>query len=224
MFLALVVYAIDCTKKKLKKLVCKVFKHPLILFKQVSIMALLFKGQKIAIRDWQLDDFEQYRYWMNGDFEWKKYNGPYYPQKTVEEVENQITVWSRQIERRARPRVRHNLAVVDLATNQLIGIVSRYWQSTETNWLSIGIVIFDDKYWSGGIGFEALVLWCNYLWDAMPELVRLDLRTWSGNKAMMRLAQKLGFQLEARFRKARIVNDTYYDSLGYGVLRDEWEY
>jgi putative hydrolase of HD superfamily len=40
---------------------------------------------------------------------------------------------------------------------------------------------------------------------------------------MMRLAGKLGFLEEARHRKARIVNGRYYDSMGYGILREEWE-
>ncbi len=39
---------------------------------------------------------------------------------------------------------------------------------------------------------------------------------------MMRLATKLGYTLEARFRKARIVKGAYYDGLGYGLLREEW--
>jgi RimJ/RimL family protein N-acetyltransferase len=57
----------------------------------------------------------------------------------------------------------------------------------------------------------------------MPHIVRLDLRTWSGNHGMMRLAEKLGYQQEARFRQARIVEGRYYDGLGYGILRAEWE-
>jgi len=40
---------------------------------------------------------------------------------------------------------------------------------------------------------------------------------------MMNLAEKLGFVLEARYRKARIVEDQYYDSISYGILREEWE-
>lgn len=56
----------------------------------------------------------------------------------------------------------------------------------------------------------------------MPELARLDRRTWSGNPGMQRLAEKPGYQLEARFRKARIVKGAFYDGLGYGVLREEW--
>jgi RimJ/RimL family protein N-acetyltransferase len=69
---------------------------------------------------------------------------------------------------------------------------------------------------------EALSLWTGYLFDAFPDIVRLDLQTWSGNTGMMRLAVKLGYQLEAHFRKARIVKGQYYDSLGYGILREEW--
>lgn len=46
--------------------------------------------------------------------------------------------------------------------------------------------------------------------------------TWSGNLRMMRLAEKLGLKKEAVYRKARIVDRTYYDSVSYGILRDEW--
>jgi len=84
------------------------------------------------------------------------------------------------------------------------------------------LVIFDENYWSKGLGFEAMGLWSQYLFDEIPEIVRLDMRTWSGNIGMMRLAEKLGFTLEARFRDARIVKGKYYDSIGYGILRKEW--
>lgn len=103
------------------------------------------------------------------------------------------------------------------------GRVSWYWQSEETNWLSVGIVIYDPADWQQGWGYESLGLWCDYLLGTMPQLVRLDLRTWSGNMGMMRLAEKLGFREEARFRDARIVDGAYYDGMGYGMLRAEWE-
>ena len=67
------------------------------------------------------------------------------------------------------------------------------------------------------------MIWCQYLFTNFTEIVRLDLRTWSGNVGMMKLAEKLGFILEARFRKARIVNGKFYDSIGYGILRTEWD-
>lgn len=118
---------------------------------------------------------------------------------------------------------RQGLVIVDAETDALLGVVTWYWESEETNWLSVGISIFDPGSWGKGIGYDALGLWTDYLFDAMPEIVRVDLRTWSGNSGMMRLAEKLGFQEEARFRKARIVNGEYYDGMGYGVLREEWQ-
>jgi RimJ/RimL family protein N-acetyltransferase len=40
---------------------------------------------------------------------------------------------------------------------------------------------------------------------------------------MMQVGRKLGFTQEGRFRKARIVRGEYFDSVVYGVLREEWE-
>lgn len=108
-------------------------------------------------------------------------------------------------------------------TDTLLGIVTRAWESRETNWPLVGIAIFDPSWWGRGVGYQSLGLWGDYLFREMPEIVRLDLRTWSGNVGMMRLAEKLGYRLEARFRKARIVEGRYYDGLGYGVLREEWD-
>ncbi len=88
--------------------------------------------------------------------------------------------------------------------------------------MSIGIGLYDPETWGKGLGYEALGLWGDYLFAAMPQLARLDLRTWSGNRGMMRLAEKIGFVEVARFRRARIVNGEYFDGLGYGVLREEW--
>jgi putative hydrolase of HD superfamily len=105
----------------------------------------------------------------------------------------------------------------------LLGTVSRYWIAKETQWAAVGIVLFDPQRWSRGIGTDALRLWCDYQFRADESLPRLDLRTWSGNERMIRLAERLGFQLEARFRDARVVDGKRYDGLGFGVLRREWE-
>lgn len=104
----------------------------------------------------------------------------------------------------------------------MIGTVSWYWQSKATNWKSIGIVIYDEQYWGKGIGTDSLKLWIDYLFETAKEITRLDLRTWSGNERMISLAKKIGFKEEARFRKARIINGLHYDSIGMGILREEW--
>lgn len=55
------------------------------------------------------------------------------------------------------------------------------------------------------------------------EIVRIGITTWSGNSGMIRLAKKLGMKEEARYRKARIVNGKYFDSVSYGILKKEWK-
>ena len=39
---------------------------------------------------------------------------------------------------------------------------------------------------------------------------------------MMKAAEKLGMQQEARIRKVRYYNHEYYDNVKYGILREEW--
>ncbi len=181
------------------------------------------KGKTISLRDWQLKDLEIYRHWNTGHFRWMDFNGPYYPNLTKNELEAQITALKSRIETNDWPIPRKKLVIFDHTDDKMIGDVSWYWQSQETNWLSIGLAIYDEKNWSKGLGFQALSLWISYLFQANNDLVRMDLRTWSGNHGMMKLAEKLGFKEEARFRKARIVKGEYYDSIGMGILREEWE-
>ena len=181
------------------------------------------EGKSLCLRDWRLHDLEAFRRWSIGHYKWKDMNGPYYPSSTPEEIEQAVEVYVRNIEAGKWPRPRRMLVIAEKESDALLGTVSRYWQSEETNWLSIGLVIYDDANWGKGIGKEALSLWIGYLFDAMPELVRLDMRTWSGNVGMMKLAEKLGFKEEARFRMARIVKGEYFDGMGYGLLRKEWE-
>jgi len=180
------------------------------------------KGDKVILRDWKVSDFEYYRYWMSPEHEWHKFDGPYYPRTTKEEVEESIEKLSNQITNNNFEIPRRSLIVTSTNSDQLIGRVNCYWESKETKWLCIGIGIYDDSLWGTGLGADALKIWINYLFSAHEDIVRLDLRTWSGNIGMIKLAQKLGFKQEACFRKARIVDGKYYDSLVYGILREEW--
>lgn len=182
------------------------------------------QGDKIILRDWIMEDLTAYVHWNTGYFSWMDYNGPYYPNQTAEQLEETVKKIRQFILSANFKTPRRKLVIADKQTNNLLGEVSWYWQSKETNWLSCGLVIYDNSYWGKGIGFDALKLWGTYLFNALPEIVRLDMRTWSGNRGMMRLAEKLGYQLEARFRNARIVDGQLYDSIGYGVLRSEWKW
>lgn len=180
-------------------------------------------GERVHLRDWILADLEPFAQWQQPGHQWQELDGPYYPGPTADEIPAMVERIKARIDSGNFSTPRHNLIIALRASNQLIGQVSRYWISEETNWLAAGISIYDPGLWGQGYGTEALSLWTSYLFDAYPQIVRLDLQTWSGNAGMMKLAAKLGYQLEGRFRKARIVHGDYYDALGYGILREEWE-
>ncbi len=179
------------------------------------------EGKQIRLRDWILNDLEAYQFWQLGEHAWKDWDGPYFQSTDSERIDH-IKSLGEKIVHGDFSTPRTKLVIADRENDILVGTVNSYWISKETNWLASGVVIFDQKLWNKGIGKEALKLWIDYLFEVRPEIVRLDFQTWSGNKGMMALASKLGFKLEGQFRKARIVKNEYYDSIQFGILREEW--
>ncbi len=176
---------------------------------------------KICVRDWKHEDINIYSRWMLEVHKWQEFDGPYF-KRDPEQIKTHITDISNNLKNNSFPELRKRMVIATKESDQLIGTVSYYWTSRESNWMSIGIGIYDESYWSQGIGKEALTLWIQYLFDN-SDIVRLDLRTWSGNIGMIKLAEKLGFVEEARFRLARLVNHVAYDGLAFGILREEWK-
>lgn len=184
---------------------------------------IILTEKKVHLRDWVLDDLDEFAHWLQPGHHWQELDGPYFKKIAPEEVPALVARIRTRIETKNFTVPRQNLIIAETESNRLVGQVTRYWIGEETNWLAAGIVIYDPALWAQGYGTQALGLWTSYLFDAIPDIVRLDMQTWSGNSGMMRLAAKLGYQVEGRFRKARIVAGEYYDALGYGILREEWQ-
>ncbi len=183
---------------------------------------LRLEGSRVVLRDWRDADLNPFAAWLRPGHEWKRMDGPYYPLPSADAVAAMVERDRIAIASGDWPSPRTNLVVAGRGTDELTGLVTWSWESEETYWPVVGIVLYDPATWGHGLGYETLGLWSDYLFDALPAIARLDLRTWSGNGGMMRLGEKLGYTLEARFRKARIVEGAYYDGLGYGILREEW--
>ena len=184
---------------------------------------LPIRGTHVILRDWRNEDLEPFRHWLGPGHAWHRFDGPYYALGTPEQTNASVELRRRLMETGSFPSPRVDLVIADAIDDRLIGRVNRYWISEETDWLALGIALYDERSWGRGLGTEAFGLWCEYLWRAMPRLVRLDFRTWSGNHGMQAIGRRLGFREEARFRMARIVDGDYHDGLGFGVLRTEWE-
>lgn len=145
--------------------------------------------------------------------EWKKWDAPYYPHASMswENFLEETEAWINQDDRYA--------IILD---GEFIGVVTYYWEHKPSSWLEMGIILYESENWGRGIGSRVLKIWTNHLFTSLP-LVRVGFTTWSGNKRMIRVGEKLGMTLEARIRKVRYYDGKYYDSIKMGLLREEWE-
>lgn len=146
--------------------------------------------------------------------EWSKWNGPYYDDYKAykyEQFKETLTFYK---------NTEYNQGI--FVDDVLIGMVFRFWEDKKTRWLEIGIVIYDEQYWNKGIGTIALKQWITDTFSEFSEIEHIGLTTWSGNYRMMKASEKLGLKQEACIRKVRYWQGVYYDSVKYGILRNEW--
>lgn len=185
-----------------------------------EIELLVIRGDRVLLRDRRSADLADYLRWFSSP-EWAMWDAPW-------ESEAQSNTDEAELVMRFAPRSTGELSLprrtmeVDTADGRHIGWVSRYWVDRDTDWPEIGINLPEQQLWGHGLGTEAVALWTEHIFSE-TNLVRVGLRTWSGNERILRVAEKLGFTVEARFRLARVVEGTRYDAIGCGMLREEWE-
>ncbi|MBM7632254.1 GNAT family N-acetyltransferase [Geomicrobium sediminis] len=145
----------------------------------------------------------------------KKWNGPY-----IEEPYMSKDEFLNSFKGTENEEIPGLLAII--VNDEFIGTLNSYWVDKNTDWLEIGIVIYNPNFWNGGFGTEIFKLWVNYIFENTP-LHRVGISTWSGNERMIIVAKKAGMIEEARIRQARTVNSKRYDAIKMGILREEWE-
>ncbi len=74
-----------------------------------------------------------------------------------------------------------------------------------------------------GIGTAAVRLLAEHVFTAFPDKIRFEGHTRHDNYAMRKTLAKTGFVKEAYHRKAWPTDGVYYDSVGYSLLREDWE-
>ncbi|HFN7437409.1 TPA: GNAT family protein [Streptococcus pneumoniae] len=148
---------------------------------------------------------------------WKQYDAPYYD-------DYQYFSNFKEFELQKSESILSNSNRLGIfVDDKLVETVSRYWVCKQTRWMELGIGIYDKKFWNTGIGKVAMLQWIDRTFQDYLELEHLGLTTWSGNFGMMKLAEKLRMKKEAHIPKVRYYQGVYYDSIKYGILREEWE-
>lgn len=155
----------------------------------------------------------QISYGPKSDLHWMSFNAPYF--------EEPILSW-KEFSRKISLKINQPNVALIIFQNRIIGMLSAYWEDGKLQkWLEFGIVIYDSKLWGRGIGQDALSFWLKHLFETYPKIQHIGFTTWSGNQGMMRLGEKSGLKLEGQIRKVRYWQETWYDSIKYGILREE---
>ena len=168
----------------------------------------------IVLRDMIPSDIEDCVRWFTTETEWMDWDAPWEWEETTEEAERKD--WTEYDEK-----------VKDLPPNALrkkfeieldgrhVGWVSRYFDlgyvDNPDRIPAVGIDIADPNARGHGVGTEALRQFIDYLKAHGARCVYTQ--TWSGNVAMLRTAEKLGFVPYACVKDLRTVRGKTYDAL-----------
>lgn len=172
------------------------------------------KIELAVINEEDLLDIWEISYGPKADLEWMKYNGPYF--------NDPIMNWEEFSSGFGKSLINDPLSKAILFNNKIVGLVTAYWEDGELKqWLDIGILIYDSSLWEKGIGSVALYQWIVDLFNLFSYLPHIGFTTWSGNEGMQKIGEKCNMEKEAVIRKVRYLNGVYYDSIKYGILREE---
>ena len=168
----------------------------------------------ITLRDMRQSDIENYVRWFTEETEWCNWDAPWEKEQTSEDAER--ASWTEYYESvRDLPNdvVRWKFEIE--YDGQHIGWVSRYYDlgymDNPENIPAVGIDIPGLENRGKGVGEQALRLFMDYLHQ--HGCSSFYTQTWSGNTAMLRLAEKLGFREVCRKRDLRTVNGKAYDAV-----------
>ena len=139
----------------------------------------------------------------------------------VETLEDEIYYLEHILpERNQKDNLPAGYGIVVKGTDKVIGSVD-FNHRHEDDVLEIGYTLHPD-YWGRGYVPEAARTLIDLAFKEL-ELHKIELSCFGYNLQSQRVAEKLGFTLEARIRDRKDAQGNRCDSLIYGLLRSEWE-
>ena len=171
---------------------------------------MLIKNQNIVLRYLTEDDIADYIRWTTVEPEWSDWDAPW------EEDDGDKFVERQKAALKKAPQVFRKLEI-DTVSGRHIGWVTSYYIDGDEEKTAIGINIpsVDDR--GKGFGEVSLSLFMAYLFSTKDMLYT---QTWSGNIAMIRLAEKIGFVEVARIKNIREVKGKIYDALTFSISKE----
>ena len=190
------------------------------------------KGQRVILRDDPRDsNSDDFFSWLNME-EWKYYDEPDQPFQPIsrEEFDKRAKKNREEFDKRNKKKSKGSSSSrpspgwhIDTVDGQHIGWVNYYNWDQEEKSAFIGICIPEEENWGKGYGTEAVSLFLNFLFDSF-SLNTIRTATWTGNKRMVRCAQKAGFtnQKIMPHRSSISVRGEPLERIEFSLSSTEW--
>ena len=123
-------------------------------------------------------------------------------------------------ERNQKENLPAGYGIIVKGTDKIVGSVD-FNHRHEDDVLEIGYILHPD-YWGRGYVPEAARDLIDLAFKEL-NLHKIELSCFGYNLQSQRVAEKLGFTLEARIRDRKDAQGNRCDDLRYGLLRSEWE-
>ena len=161
-------------------------------------------------------DISDYVRWFTSETEWMDYDAPWESKGSSYDEELQgWTEYYQSIKDLAKDELRWKFEIE--YDGKHVGWVCAYFDldylDNKENIPAIGIDIPEKSVYNHGVGTEALKQFIEYY--KKHGYKHLFIQTWSGNKRMIRVIEKLGFSLYYTKKDFRVVNGQKYDALTF---------
>ncbi|MCM1289753.1 MAG: GNAT family N-acetyltransferase [Corallococcus sp.] len=170
----------------------------------------------LSLRDMRKEDIEDYVRWFTVQIDWGQTDAPWEPFETTadEERKNWTEIFN-ETQNIPFNQIRQRFEIEVDGVH--IGWVSAYqdteWFPNPDKRYAIGIDIPEGRFRGKGYGTIAFEQFIDYYRKKGHD--KLYTQTWSGNVAMIAVAQKLGFVEIGRKADYRLVEGKLYDALTF---------
>lgn len=175
---------------------------------------MILTNCNIILRYIKESDIEDYNRWLTTETEWGDWDAPWEEDGACEFLERQKANLVKV------PNTYAKLEI-DTLSGQHIGWVSSYYIDGYTDKKAVGIDIPPIDARGKKYGENALSLFMAYLFIHCNKNI-LYTQTWSGNTAMLRLAEKIGFVEVERIKNLRKVRGKNYDALTLSISKESF--
>ena len=172
-------------------------------------------GERIQLREYQADDLESIRQWVNDESTTCFLSTAYWPPQTMVDTEEFL---QRMLQSSHNA---FNFVIADRESGRYLGQLDMFTVDWRLRCGKLGMVIAGAENRGRGLGTEALLLLEKHVFLTLGlERLELDLRM--DNAAARRCYERAGFQLEGVKRHAFFANGAFCDVGIMSILREEY--